>query len=127
MRGGRGGSTSSSFRYQRAHSIADATTALSRAGASPMGGGTDLLVSLDEGFIAANLVVDLRRIPEGDAIESQADGSVRIGGSARIHDIAQHPLIGKPQSLASVRVQQHLDEPAALPPSVPPEWARSKG
>src|SRR5438445_3427072 len=95
MRGGRGGSTSSSFRYQRAHSIADATTALSRAGASPMGGGTDLLVSLDEGFVAADLVVDLRRIPEGDAIVSQADGSVRIGGSARIHDIAQHPLIGK--------------------------------
>jgi xanthine dehydrogenase YagS FAD-binding subunit len=58
-----------------------------------MGGGTDLLVSLDEGFVSANLVVDLRRIPDGDAIASQPDGSIRIGGAARIHDIARHPLI----------------------------------
>jgi len=58
-----------------------------------MGGGTDLLVSLDEGFIAANLVVDLRRIPDGDTIARQRDGSVRIGGATRIHDIAHHPLI----------------------------------
>lgn len=93
MRGGRGRSTSSSFRYQRPLSIADATTALSRAGAAPMGGGTDLLVSLDEGFVAANLVVDLRRIPDGDAITVAPDKSVRIGAAARIHDIAQHPLI----------------------------------
>jgi xanthine dehydrogenase YagS FAD-binding subunit len=95
MREGSGRSTPSSFRYQRALSIADATTALSHAGAVPMGGGTDLLVSLDEGFIAANLVVDLRRLPDGDSIASQADGSVRIGGAARIHDISHHPLIAE--------------------------------
>src|SRR5258708_3517567 len=95
MREGSGRSTPSSFRYQPALSIADATTALSHAGAAPMGGGTDLLVSLDEGFISANLVVDLRRLPDGDAIASQSDGSVRIGGAARIHDIARHPLIAE--------------------------------
>jgi xanthine dehydrogenase YagS FAD-binding subunit len=95
MREGSGRSTPASFRYQRALSIADATTALSHAGAAPMGGGTDLLVSLDEGFIAANLLVDLRRLPDGDAIASQADGSVRIGGAARIHDISSHPLIAE--------------------------------
>jgi xanthine dehydrogenase YagS FAD-binding subunit len=95
MREGSGRSTSSSFRYQPALSIADATTALSHAGAVPMGGGTDLLVSLDEGFASANLVVDLRRLPDGDTIVSQPDGSVRIGGAARIHDIARHPLIAE--------------------------------
>ncbi len=95
MREGSGRSTPSSFRYQPALSIADATTALSHAGAAPMGGGTDLLVSLDEGFISANLVVDLRRLPDGDAIASQSDGSVRIGGAARIHDVARHPLIAE--------------------------------
>src|SRR2546430_10549684 len=93
MHGERGRSTSSSFRYQRALSIADATAALSHAGAAPMGGGTDLLVALDEGFVFANLVVDLRRIPDGNAITEQPDGSIRIGGTARIHDIAHHPLI----------------------------------
>src|SRR5258708_25016543 len=95
MHAGSGRSTSSSFRYQRALSIADATTALSHAGAAPMGGGTDLLVSLDEGFVATNLVVDLRQLPDGDTIVAQPDGSVRIGGAARIHDIAVHPLIAE--------------------------------
>ncbi len=60
-----------------------------------MGGGTDLLVSLDEGFVAANLVVDLRRIPDGDSITTQPDGSLRMGGATRIHDIAHHPLINE--------------------------------
>lgn len=60
-----------------------------------MGGGTDLLVSLDEGFVAANLVVDLRRIPDAESITELPDGSVRIGGAARIHDIADHPIIAE--------------------------------
>lgn len=93
MREGSGRSTPSSFRYQRALSIADATTALSHAGAAPMGGGTDLLVSLDEGWMSAHLVVDLRRIPDADTIASQSDGSLRIGAAAQIHDIARHPLV----------------------------------
>jgi xanthine dehydrogenase YagS FAD-binding subunit len=95
MHAGSGRSTSSSFRYQRALSIADATTALSHAGAAPMGGGTDLLVSLDEGFVSTVHVVDLRQLPDGDTIVAQPDGSVRIGGAARIHDIAVHPLIAE--------------------------------
>ena len=93
MRRGSGRNTSASFRYQRALSIADATTALSRAGAAPMGGGTDLLVSLDEGFVEADSVVDLRQIPDGAGITSLADGSVRIGAATRVHDLATHPLI----------------------------------
>src|SRR5258708_12539490 len=93
MREGSGRSTPSSFRYQPALSIADATTALSHAGAAPMGGGTDLLVSLDEGFISANLVVDLRRLPDGDAIASQSHGSVRIAGAARVPSVPPPPPI----------------------------------
>src|SRR3954464_4741144 len=58
-----------------------------------MGGGTDLLVSLDEGFVDARSLVDLRRIPGGSAITTSSDGSTRIGGATRIHDIATHPLI----------------------------------
>ena len=55
-----------------------------------MGGGTDLLVSLDEGFVRAAAVVDLRGIGSAGAIETLGDGSVRIGGAARIHEIAAH-------------------------------------
>jgi xanthine dehydrogenase YagS FAD-binding subunit len=58
-----------------------------------MGGGTDLLVSLDEGFVHASAVVDLRAVGNADTIETLGDRSVRIGGAARIHEIAQHPDI----------------------------------
>jgi len=58
-----------------------------------MGGGTDLLVSLDEGFINATAVVDLRGIANADRIEPTADGGFRIGGAARIQEIATHPGI----------------------------------
>jgi xanthine dehydrogenase YagS FAD-binding subunit len=82
-----------SFRYLRAASVLDATSALRNAGAMPMGGGTDLLVALDEGFIVADTVVDLRRIAGSNGIDSLPDGSLRIGGAARVEDIASHPLI----------------------------------
>lgn len=58
-----------------------------------MGGGTDLLVSLDEGFVAADTVVDLRAMAGAEEIIGQSDGSIRIGASARIQDIARHPMI----------------------------------
>jgi xanthine dehydrogenase YagS FAD-binding subunit len=53
-----------------------------------MGGGTDLLVSIDEGFVRASTVVDLRRIPDGNGITTLSDGSVRIGAATRVHDLA---------------------------------------
>jgi xanthine dehydrogenase YagS FAD-binding subunit len=58
----------------------------------PMGGGTDLLVSLEEGFISATTVVDLRGAISA-TIETAADAGLRIGGAARIHDIAAHPVV----------------------------------
>jgi xanthine dehydrogenase YagS FAD-binding subunit len=57
-----------------------------------MGGGTDLLVSIDEGFVAGDSVVDLRGVENADRID-EADGGVHIGGAARIREIADHPLI----------------------------------
>jgi xanthine dehydrogenase YagS FAD-binding subunit len=58
-----------------------------------MGGGTDLLVSLEEGFVSATAVVDLRGVANAGSIESLTDGSIRIGAAARIHEIAQHGTI----------------------------------
>ena len=58
-----------------------------------MGGGTDLLVSLDEGFVTANAVVDLRGIERASMVEPLGDGSLRIGGATRIEALAAHPDI----------------------------------
>jgi xanthine dehydrogenase YagS FAD-binding subunit len=80
-------------KYSRPSSGAEAARELAAAGAVPMGGGTDLLVSLDEGFMAATSVVDLRTIRGSDEIAQLPDGSIRIGGAARIHDIASHSVI----------------------------------
>lgn len=56
-----------------------------------MGGGTDLLVCIQEGLTAPDAVVDLKRIPGGDVIEPLADGGMRIGAAARVYDIASNP------------------------------------
>ena len=58
-----------------------------------MGGGTDLLTSLEEGFVRATAVVDLRAVADADRIDVLGDGSLRIGGAARIHEIANHPEV----------------------------------
>ncbi len=78
------------FSYHRALTRDDATAQLAHAGSAPMGGGTDLLVAIEEGLARPARVVDLRGIREADAIAVQADGSLRIGGSARVHDVARH-------------------------------------
>lgn len=58
-----------------------------------MGGGTDLLVSLEEGFVSADAVVDLRGVAGGQRVEALPDGGVRVGGAVPIREIADHPLI----------------------------------
>ncbi len=79
------------FSYQTANSFSDAS-GLIAAGALPLGGGTDLLVCIQEGIAAPESVVDLKRIPAGDRIETAA-GGLRIGAAARVHDIARHPIV----------------------------------
>ena len=81
------------FRYRRATSLDDAARQLAEPGAAPLGGGTDLLVTVAEEIARPGVVVDLRWIPEGAAIEELNDGSLRIGGSTRIDAIAAHPLV----------------------------------
>ena len=83
----------SPFVYQRAASIEDALARLAEPRTLPMGGGTDLLVTIDEGIYGPDSVVDLRAIPASDGVELRDDGSVRIGASARIESLANHPLI----------------------------------
>ena len=86
------------FSYHCATTIDDAGHQLGTAGATPLGGGTDLLVCIQESLSRPETVVDLTRIPEGRTIEWRADGGVRIGGAVRLAaliDIGFFELIEK--------------------------------
>jgi xanthine dehydrogenase YagS FAD-binding subunit len=85
------------FEYERPADPARAHALLREPGAVPMGGGTDLLVAIDEGIVAPRLLVDLRRLPGAGALEWRADGSLRIGAAVRIAQLA-----------ADAAVREHL-------------------
>ncbi|MGH7680002.1 MAG: FAD binding domain-containing protein [Gemmatimonadaceae bacterium] len=76
------------FGYQRPNTFAEAAHLLGDTDALPIGGGTDLLVSIDEGLASPRVVVDLRGIDGNDAI-AEATGSLRIGGAVRVDQLAR--------------------------------------
>ena len=78
------------FLYRHAISIDDAARQLGETGAVPLGGGTDLLVTIAEELAQPDIVVDLRTIGGGDQIDATQDGGLRIGAATRIADIASH-------------------------------------
>ena len=79
------------FRYLRPADAGDAARALTDAATLPLGGGTDLLLSIREGLCTPDTLVDLRRVPHSDVIAVRPDGSVSVGASARLADLAAHP------------------------------------
>jgi xanthine dehydrogenase YagS FAD-binding subunit len=81
------------FLYRPAASVDDAAEQLAQTGAVPLGGGTDLLVTIAEEISQPDVLVDLRRIPDCAGISAAADGGVRIGAATRVSDIARDPLI----------------------------------
>jgi xanthine dehydrogenase YagS FAD-binding subunit len=82
----------SGFLYERPSTLDAALAAIASPGAVPIGGGTDLLVWIDEGLSAPERVVDLRGLEGGAAITDER-GGVRIGAGAAIADIAAHALV----------------------------------
>jgi xanthine dehydrogenase YagS FAD-binding subunit len=84
------------FSYHRAESLADAVRQLTDpAAAAPLGGGTDLLVSIAEGLAAPQVVVDLRRVPRGRGVTLEPDGTVRIGASTRVGELSTDSLVAE--------------------------------
>jgi xanthine dehydrogenase YagS FAD-binding subunit len=73
--------------------MADAARLLSQPHAFPLGGGTDLLPSVDDGLATPDMVVDLRAVPDSARVQATPDGGLRIGASARIHDLASDATI----------------------------------
>lgn len=78
------------FVYHPASDADDASRALSAPSAVPLGGGTDLLVTIKEELAHPDTLVDLRRIPGARDIALHDDGSARIGCAVRIADLASH-------------------------------------
>ncbi len=83
------------FRYHRPSTVDDAVAALGTPGAVPMGGGTDLLVLIQERLAAPELLVDLRGVKEAAKVEESADGGLRIGAATPVETIARDPLVRK--------------------------------
>jgi xanthine dehydrogenase YagS FAD-binding subunit len=83
------------FIYHRASSQEEAASRLGDAGALPLGGGTDLLVFIDEGLARPSTLVDLRDIPGFRDIVSLGDAmdGLRLGAGARIDDLANDALV----------------------------------
>ncbi len=99
------------FGYHQASDADDALRALISPAAVPLGGGTDLLVTMKEGLAHPQMLVDLRRLPGARDIALRADGSARIGCAVRIADLASHAGIAEryaalAQAAASVGTPQ---------------------
>lgn len=81
------------FSYQRAKSFAEAAALLGHPDAQPLGGGTDLLVCIEEGIASPSALVDLRTIDGSNLLTALPDGGLRIAAAARVHDIARDPHV----------------------------------
>ena len=76
------------MKYERPTSTKAAIELLNIADTHALGGGTDLLVTVREGLVRPERIVDLRGLPDSDQMTFGANGSLRIGASANIASIA---------------------------------------
>jgi CO/xanthine dehydrogenase FAD-binding subunit len=84
------------FTYVRPETLAEAVALLAEhgPGARLLAGGTDLVINLREGTLRPDVVVDVKRIPElAPGIRSGTAGSLVIGATTTMTEIAAHPLV----------------------------------
>jgi xanthine dehydrogenase FAD-binding subunit len=83
------------FNYECPHTLDDALALLGDSArvARPLAGGTDLLVQLRSDRVQADLVVDVKRIPELNEVTVGVDGLV-IGAAVPCCRIAEHVTVG---------------------------------
>ncbi len=75
--------------YERPISVGFAVERLSHPNAHALGGGTDLLVTIREGLVHPEQLVDLRALPGGSLVSELADGAVSIGAGVTIAQLAE--------------------------------------
>lgn len=83
----------SPFAYHHETALSAALARLAAPGQVPIGGGTDLLVTIEEGLAHPEGVVDVRSVAESLGIAADANGWLRIGGACRLADIAEHETV----------------------------------
>jgi carbon-monoxide dehydrogenase medium subunit len=100
------------FEYARPGSLAEAVALLAERGpeARVLAGGTDLVIRLRDGSLSPALVVDVKRIPELAAGIRMDGGTLVIGATTVMTDVAADPLV--------VRHAPALAEAAAVVGSV---------
>jgi 4-hydroxybenzoyl-CoA reductase subunit beta len=101
-------------RYLKPESLEDCLAELSEAGETGqiVAGGTDVIFNMRLKLFRPETVISVRRLPELQQVEQLPDGSIRIGASCRLTDLAEHPLIQERfpaliDSIASV-ASQHI-------------------
>ncbi|MCA9016473.1 MAG: FAD binding domain-containing protein, partial [Planctomycetaceae bacterium] len=82
------------FDYEAPTSLADAVGLLARSNGSarPLAGGTDLIDHVRTGRLSADLIVDLKKIPELMVLELN-DAGLRLGAAVPCYQIYEHPGI----------------------------------
>ena len=85
------------FAYQAPTSIDEAVALLADEGrqARPLAGGTDLLVQWRRGLVEADLVVDIKRLPELERISFDPAGGLLVGAAVSCASLCEHPDVRK--------------------------------
>lgn len=83
------------FDYVRASSVDEVVTLLAQKGdqARVMSGGTDLLVALREGRRQANLVIDIKTLPETTKIDYAPGRGLEFGASVPCYQLYDNPTL----------------------------------
>jgi len=83
------------FDYAAPTSVEDATSLLAEHGenARLLAGGTDIIVQLREGLRDAEMVIDIKKIPELMAMEYSADSGLTLGAGVPCYQVYEHPEI----------------------------------
>ena len=85
------------FQYSAPHDLAEATELLAEYGdrAQILAGGTDIIVQLREGHRDADMVIDIKQIPELTEMEFSADNGLRLGASVSCFRIYEDPAVSR--------------------------------
>jgi carbon-monoxide dehydrogenase medium subunit len=83
------------FEYAAAATVDEAVSLLSAGGerAKVLAGGTDILVQLREGLRDADLVVDIKKVPELTRIDFQLQRGLRLGAAVPCYRIYDDPKL----------------------------------
>lgn len=103
------------FAYFKAGTLEEAFGALQIEGSIPMAGGTDLFVELRGGVKSADLIVDLKGLPDLAELSTTPDNGISIGAGVDLNFLVDHGKIREFCPLLSEAAYKYCHLPAAQP------------